>query len=172
MILKAMQEAFLERYRSIRKVIDTDRMQKDLTRAVAARDFSYNQLRLDLERILLEENVALINANGTEAEKSKEVLEELSRKREAIEKELRVKEEWWELLDQDVAFREAALMKLREMDAVRNPIKLLHEEMKQTAFLRAWVVRIKAISPMSFCMHWIDGKETIIDFGKGDNDIE
>ncbi len=171
-ILKAMQEAFLERYRSIRKVIDIERMQKDLTRAVAARDFSYNQLRLDLERILLEENVALINANGAEAENSKEALKELSRKREVIEKELRVKEEWWELLDQDVAFREAVQMKLREMDAVRNPIKLLHEEMKQTAFLRAWVVRIKAISPMSFCMQWIDGKETIIDLREGDNDIE
>ena len=120
-IKEAMQEAFLERYRMARFMYDMERMQKDLTRAVAARDFSYNRLRLDLEQILLEENIALINANGSEADSTDEKLEQLASKRASIEKELKIKEEWWELLDQDFAFREEAKTKLKELDAVRDP---------------------------------------------------
>jgi len=165
-IREAMQDAFLERYRLARFMYDMERMKKDLTRAVAARDFSYNRLRLDLEQILLEENIALINANGSEAESTDEKLEELASKRASVEKELKVKEDWWELLDQDFAFREEAKTKLMELDAVRDPSKQLQKELQNISFLRAWVVRVKAITPMSFCMHWIDDKETIVDLRK------
>lgn len=165
-IREAMQDAFLERYRMARFIYDMDRMKKDLTRAVAARDFSYNRLRLDLEQILLEENIALINANGSEADSTDEKLEELASKRASIEKELKIREEWWELLDQDFAFREEANTKLKELDAVRDPSKQLQKELQNISFLRAWVVRVKAITPMSFCMHWIDDKETIVDLRK------
>jgi site-specific DNA recombinase len=165
-IREAMQDAFLERYRIARFMYDMDRMKKDLTRAVAARDFSYNRLRLDLEQILLEENIALINANGSEADSTDEKLKELALKRASIEKELKVKEDWWELLDQDFAFREEANTKLKELDAVRDPSKQLQKELQNISFLRAWVVRVKAITPMSFCMHWIDDKETIVDLRK------
>ncbi|TYS69744.1 recombinase family protein [Sutcliffiella horikoshii] len=163
---EAMQEAFLGRYRIARFMYDMERMQKDLTRAVAARDFSYNRLRLDLEQILLEENIALINANGDEADKTDEKLEQLSRQRASIEKDLKIKEKWWELLDQDFTFREEAIAKLKEIDAVRAPAKLIQKEIKDISFLRAWVVRVKAKSPMSFCMQWIDDKETNIDLRK------
>ncbi|GLB61726.1 recombinase family protein [Cytobacillus sp. NCCP-133] len=166
-IREAMQEAFLERYRLARFMYDMERMKKDLTRAVAARDFSYNRLRLDLEQILLEENIALINANGAEADSTDKKLEELASKRASIEKELKIREDWWELLDQDFAFREEAKTKLKELDAVRDPSKQLQKELQNISFLRAWVVRVKAITPMSFCMHWIDGKETIVDLRKG-----
>lgn len=165
-IREAMQDAFLERYRMARFIYDMDRMKKDLTRAVAARDFSYNRLRLDLEQILLEENIALINANGSEADSTDEKLEELASKRASVEKELKIREEWWELLDQDFAFREEAKTKLKELDAVRDPSKQLQKELQNISFLRAWVVRVKAITPMSFCMHWIDDKETIVDLRK------
>ncbi|WP_059351927.1 recombinase family protein [Bacillus coahuilensis] len=163
---EAMQEAFLGRYRIARFMYDMERMQKDLTRAVAARDFSYNRLHLDLEQILLEENIALINANGAEADRTDEKLEKLSRKRISIEKDLKIKENWWELLDQDHAFREEAIAKLKEIDTVRAPAKLIQKEIKDISFLRAWVVRVKAKSPMSFCMQWIDDKETNIDLRK------
>ena len=165
-IREAMQDAFLERYRMARFIYDMDRMKKDLTRAVAARDFSYNRLRLDLEQILLEENIALINANGSEADSTDEKLEELASKRASVEKELKIREDWWELLDQDFAFREEANTKLKELDAVRDPSKQLQKELQNISFLRAWVVRVKAITPMSFCMHWIDDKETIVDLRK------
>ena len=167
-ILKAMQEAFLKRYQQKRYLYDMEGMQKDLTRAVAARDFSYNRLRLDLEKILLEENVTLINVNGSESEQSNEKIVQLALKRAAIEKELKVKEDWWELLDQDFAFRETAQAKLKALDAVRDPSKLLQKELKDITFLRAWAVRVKAISPMSFCIKWLDEKETIIDLGEGE----
>lgn len=165
-IREAMQDAFLERYRMARFIYDMDRMKKDLTRAVAARDFSYNRLRLDLEQILLEENIALINANGSEADSTDEKLEELASKRASVEKELKIREDWWELLDQDFAFREESNTKLKELEVVRDPSKQLQKELQNISFLRAWVVRVKAITPMSFCMHWIDDKETIIDFRK------
>src|SRR5690606_30946721 len=165
-IREAMQEAFLERYQLKRYKYDMEKMQKDLTRAVAARDFSYNRLRLDLEQILLEENIALINANGSEAESTNEKLEELASKRASIEKELKIREDWWELLDQDFTFREEAKTKLKELDAVRDPSKQLQKELQNISFLRAWVVRVKAITPMSFCMNWIDEKETIVDLRK------
>jgi site-specific DNA recombinase len=165
-IREAMQDAFLEQYRMARFMYDMERMKKDLTRAVAARDFSYNRLRLDLEQILLEENIALINANGSEADSTDEKLEGLASKRASIEKELKIKEDWWELLDQDFAFREEAKTKLKELDAVRDPSKQLQKELRNISFLRAWVVSVKAITPMSFCMHWIDDKETIVDLRK------
>ncbi len=165
-IREAMQDAFLERYRLARFMYDMERMKKDLTRAVAARDFSYNRLRLDLEQILLEENIALINANGSEADSTDEKLGELASKRASIEKELKIREDWWELLDQDFALREEAKTKLKELDAVRDPSKQLQKELRNISFLRAWVVRVKAITPMSFCMHWIDDKETIVDLRK------
>jgi hypothetical protein len=144
-------------------------MRKDLTRAIAARDLSYNRLRLDLEKILLEENIALINSYSTEVTSTNKKLEQLALKREAIEKELKVKEEWWELLDQDVAFREEAQTKLKDLDAVRDPLKLLQKELQHITFLRAWVVRVKTISPMSFCIKWIDDQETIVDITKGED---
>ncbi|MFZ3578795.1 recombinase family protein [Virgibacillus sp. DJP39] len=165
-IREAMQEAFLERYRIARFMYDMERMYKDLTRAVAARDFSYNRLRLDLERILLEENITLINANGSEADNTNDKLEQLKSKRTSIEKELKIKEEWWELLDQDFAYREEAKTKLEELDALRDPASPLQKELQNISFLRAWVVRVKAITPMSFSMQWIDDKETIIELRK------
>lgn len=166
LIMEAMQEAFLERYQIARFMYDIERMQKDLTRAVAVRDFSYNRLRLDLERILLEENIALINANGSEADNTEEQLEELKSKRTSIEKELKKKEEWWELLDRDFAYREEAKTKLEELNSLRDPALPLQKELQNISFLRAWVVRVKAISPMSFSMQWIDDKETIIELRK------
>ena len=165
-IREAMQEAFLERYQLKRFMYNIEKMQKDLTSAVAARDILYNRLRLDLEKILLEENIALINANGAEADKTDKKLEELASKRASIEKELKIREDWWELLDQDFAFREEAKTKLKELDAVRDPSKQLQKELQNISFLRAWVVRVKAITPMSFCMDWIDEKETIVDLRK------
>ena len=168
-ILKGMQEAFRERYGQTIYVYDTKRMQKDLTRVLAVRDLSYNRLRLDLEKILLEENISLINSNSTEGTSTSKKLEQLALKREAIEKELKEKEEWWKLLDQDVTSREAAQTKLKDLDTVRDPSKLLQKELQDITFLRAWVVRVKTISPMSFCIKWIDDQETIVDMREGED---
>ncbi|UTW68427.1 hypothetical protein KHA80_12345 [Anaerobacillus sp. HL2] len=49
-ILTAMQAAFIKRYQPERHVFDLERMKRDLSSAVATRDFTYNRLRLDLER--------------------------------------------------------------------------------------------------------------------------
>lgn len=165
-IREAMQEAFLERYGKKRFMYNIEKMQKDLRSAIAARDISYNRLRLDLEKILLEENIALINADGAEADRTDKKLEELALKRASIENALKIREDWWELLDQDFAFREEAQAKLKELDTVRDPSKQLQKELQNISFLRAWVVRVKAITPMSFCMNWIDEKETIVDLRK------
>ncbi|MBU9723138.1 MULTISPECIES: recombinase family protein [Bacillaceae] len=166
-IMEAMQAAFLQRYGKTKYVYDTQRMEKDLSRAVSARDLSYNRLRLDLEKILLEENITLINSSGTESASTNNKLEALACKREEIEKELKVKEEWWQRIDQDATFRDTAQHKLQELEGVRDPLKLLQKELEQITFLRAWVVRVKTISPMSFCIKWIDDQETIVDLRGG-----
>ena len=161
-LLSALSLAFLERYEGSRQRYDLQKMKKELKSAVASRDMSYNRLKLELEKSLHEENMLLLDTKRLHDPSVQAELDQLGAYRHNLEHELHMKKEWWDLLDHDEEYRIDALAKLTEMANLRNPEKALHEQMKNEAFLRAWVVSVKAFSPVSFLITWLDGQETTI----------
>jgi site-specific DNA recombinase len=45
-------------------------------------------------------------------------------------------------------------------------IKVLKEKVNNINFLRAWVVRVKILSPILFSVTWLNGEETEIELKK------
>ena len=86
-------------------------------------------------------------------------------KRISVEKEIAEKENWWDLFDKDDEYRKEALNALESMKNLEA--KELIEHIKDIKFLRAWVVRVKVLSPFSFAIMWLTGKETKITNKKG-----
>ncbi|MGM0973687.1 MAG: recombinase family protein [Bacillota bacterium] len=127
-------------------------MLRDIKNIDAKSDSEYNQLRVDLESILHEENIAILN--GTDVD-----IEVLRAKREQIESELKEKETWWKLLDADFSYRMNAIEKLESNLMINKTRDQLLDELKNIEYLRAWVVRVKAISPILFSITWVTGEE-------------
>jgi len=125
---------------------------KEIKNVDAKSDIEYNQLRIDLENILYEENIAILNRTDEEIEK-------LRAKRIHIESELKEKEKWWNLLDADFSYRINAIEKLESGSGINTTLNKLIDELKSIEYLRAWVVRIKALSPILFSITWVTGEE-------------
>ena len=121
---------------------------KELMNAEAARDREQNLLRVKLEKILIEENKAVID--GLETGPIKE-------KRIAIENQIAERAADWELFDRDEAFRRKALDKLKDLQSVQSINRIL-----DISFMRAWVIRIIVESPYLFTVKWIDGSKTVV----------
>lgn len=159
-ILKAMVKIFNKKYLRGRKndvsTIITN-MIKDIRNSVDAREFQQKQYRLELERALLEENKAIIKNNGKD-------LESLKDKRVVIEDKIKESEAWWNLFDEDDDYRNSAIELLENMDSL--DIKVLKEKVNDINFLRAWVVRVKILSPILFSVTWLNGEETEIELKK------
>ena len=132
-------------------------MIKDIRNSVDAREFQQKQYRLELERALLEENKAIIKNNGKD-------LESLKDKRVVIEDKIKESEAWWNLFDEDDDYRNSAIELLENMDSL--DIKVLKEKVNNINFLRAWVVRVKILSPILFSVTWLNGEETEIELKK------
>lgn len=160
---QALIQAFIERYQidySNQSTKQITRLIKELQSAASSREFEQNRLRLDLERALLEENTAIL--------KSSEV-SHLTEKRIAVEESMAERESWWEKVDKDYTYRKEALDNLASMKLSGNPVKQLRQHMEKLSFLRAWAVRIEALSPYLFTITWISGDKTEIDLTKGAN---
>lgn len=127
-------------------------MLRDIKNIDAKSDSEYNQLRVDLESILHEENIAILN--GTDVD-----IEVQRAKREQIESELKEKETWWKLLDADFSYRMNAIEKLESNLMINKTRDQLLDELKNIEYLRAWVVRVKALSPILFSITWVTGEE-------------
>lgn len=159
-ILKAMVKIFNNKYLRGRKndvsTIITN-MIKDIRNSVDAREFQQKQYRLELERALLEENKAIIKNNGKD-------LESLKDKRVVIEDKIKESEAWWNLFDEDDDYRNSVVELLESMDSL--DIKVLKEKVNDINFLRAWVVRVKVLSPILFSVTWLNGEETEIELKK------
>lgn len=164
-IKKAMVVAFYQKYnlwvlrkdsRFIQKII------KDLQGAISLGDGEYNQLRLELERALFEENMAVIKGARGEAVDH----DLLKTKRGEIEKKLQVKEQWRELLEADHDYRVKALNELDKLSIMSKPLSKLKDLLSEIEFCRAWVVRVKALSPTLFSVTWVTGEEIEVDISK------
>lgn len=155
-IMAVMEAALDNKYESLTgEVLNSRTIQKmlrELKNVDAKSDIEYNQLRVDLESILHEENIAILN--GTD-----EVLEELKARRVQIESELKEKEAWWKLLDADFTYRMNSIAKLESSSIIKKTMGQLLDELKNIEYLRAWVVRVKAVSPILFSITWVTGEE-------------
>lgn len=154
-------QAFIERYQidySNHSTSQITRLIKELQSAASSREFEQNRFRLDLERALLEENTAIL--------KSSEV-SHLTEKRLAVEERMAERESWWEMVDRDYIYRKEALDVLTNLKLVGDPVKQLRQQMENLSFLRAWAVRIEAVSPYLFSITWVSGDKTEIDLTKG-----
>ncbi|WP_350342335.1 recombinase family protein [Proteinivorax tanatarense] len=163
-IKKAIIEAFTKKYKLgsaskvNQKVVD---LIKELEKITPSADFEYNQLKIDLQRILFEENMALINGENEDK------LAKLEFKRKSLEQKIEDKERWWDLVEGDYNYRKKALKTLKDLLAMKRPFKRLKEASDDVEFLRAWVLNVKVISPTLFKINWITGNQTEIKL-KGD----
>ena len=157
-ILEALVRGFKRKYKLSKNNIDREviiKLIKEINTSSATREFQQNTLRVELEKALLEENTALVKGDN-------EKLKVLTDKRIAVEKELAAKETWWELYDKDGDYRKEALNSLENIKNVKSKATELNNLIKDINFLRAWVVRIKILSPFSFSITWLTGEETKI----------
>ncbi|OMF59366.1 hypothetical protein BK139_13270 [Paenibacillus sp. FSL R5-0490] len=155
-IMAVMEAALDNKFESLTgEVLNSRTIQKilrELKNVDAKSDIEYNQLRVDLESILHEENIAILN--GTD-----EALDELKARRVQIESELKEKEDWWKLLDADFTYRMSSIAKLESSSIIKKSMGQLLDELKNIEYLRAWVVRVKAVSPILFSITWVTGEE-------------
>ncbi|NMA30973.1 MAG: recombinase family protein [Candidatus Methanofastidiosa archaeon] len=160
-IMKAIVKGFSQRYEDDqttgrRQVIN---LMKELQSALSIRDAQQNQLRLELERALLLENNAIFKCEDTK---------EFTKKRNEIEKQIAMKESWWQLVDEDDVHRKKALDTLAGIKDKPRPAVELQVAKNSIEFLRGWVVRVKAVSPFLFTISWINGDETEIEIKEGE----
>jgi site-specific DNA recombinase len=160
-IIKAILKGFSQRYEKDqttgrRQVIQ---LMKELQSALSIRDAQQNQLRLELEKALLLENNAIFKCEETE---------EFTKNRKEVENQIAMKESWWQLVDEDDVYRKKALETLAEIKDNPRPELDLQVAKNNIEFLRGWVVRVKAVSPILFTISWINGDETEIEIKEGE----
>ena len=143
--------------RTIQKLI------REIQNVEAKGDMEYNQLKVELEKILYEENIAILNGEDEE-------IGLLKARRVHIEAELKQKEVWWELLEADYSYRVNALKKLESNFIINKTLDELLGELKNIDYMRAWVVRVKALSPTLFSLTWVTGEEIEVELLKGEDD--
>lgn len=155
-IMTAIIAAFENKYESMEEELPISKVIQKMLREIknvdAKSDIEYNQLRGELESILHEENVAILTG-------ADEVVEELKTGRVLIESVLKEKEKWWELLEADFSYRINASRKLENYSVKNTTLEELLDELKDIEYLRAWVVRVKALSPILFSITWVTGEE-------------
>ncbi len=128
------------------------KMMKDLNNIEVKGDAEYNELRITLEKILFEESNAILEGDG-------ERIEDLRYKRVKTELEIKVKEEWWNFIEADISYRKNALEKLGNIPLAKLSFDELVDELTDVEYLRAWVIRVKALSPFLFSFTWVTGEE-------------
>jgi DNA invertase Pin-like site-specific DNA recombinase len=135
-------------------------MIRDIKYSESSRDTEQNQLRLQLERALLDENEAVFR--GLENT-------ELTRKRIDIERQVSIREKWWLMVDSDDEIRRKAIESLNSLLESQSWYSSLLETRNDLEFLRSWVVRIKVESPSSIFIEWLSGETTFTRFNEGDD---
>ena len=161
-VREILLQSFAERFQineSAQEKFMAVKMQKELQSAVFAREAEQNQLRLDLGRALIEENTAILKSNDEE-------IKETASRRRALEDRIAEREVWWNLIDEDDEYQKRALEVLDNIKSAAYPAKELKENMHSLEFLRAWVVRVRALSPILFSITWITGEDTEIGIGE------
>jgi len=80
------------------------------------------------------------------------------------ELEIKEKEEWWNLIEADTELRKNVLEKLRNMSFTSISFDSLMEELNEIECMRAWVIRVKALSPFLFSFTFVTGENIEVEF--------
>jgi DNA invertase Pin-like site-specific DNA recombinase len=160
-IYKALKKAFIEKFEidpkapAKRQIIQ---LEKNLLNTEVLRDGEQNRLRLELEKALFAESMAVIE--------NKDSIE-LENQRIAIEKNISEREPWWAMIDSDDPYRKDAIAELGRVKESTNPINELYKKLDSTKFLRAWMTRVIAESSFLLRIVWITGEETEVSLKEG-----
>ena len=163
-LLKVLKQAFIEKHEidpkssGKRQII---KLMKNLQNTDVLRDGEQNRLRLELEKALFAESMAVLDNKDEK---------ELKDHREAIEKTIAEKEVWWRLVDADDPYRKEALEELAKIKDAANPLTELYKKLDNIKFLRAWMTRIEAKSSFLFSITWVNGEETEVEASEGGDD--
>lgn len=161
-ILKALKQAFVKKYEINRK--QPERRQiikliKILQNTDVLIDGEQNRLRLELEKALFAESMAVLdNIDETE----------FVNMRIAVENSIAKSQPWWKMVEADDHYRKEALIELTEIKDAAHPINELYKRMENIKFLRAWMTRIEVKSSFIFSITWVNGEETEIEVKGGD----
>lgn len=82
--------------------------------------------------------------------------------RMGLEEGLKQQEKFWVLLDEDRVYRKETIEWLDEILRNKKGITIFLKELN-TKYIRAWVISITVLSPISFTIKWLDNTETAIE---------
>ncbi|MGM0411284.1 MAG: recombinase family protein [Bacillota bacterium] len=148
-IFEAVSKAFIQKYKLNNFISAKHKImyiEKELNSVLKRREFEEKQIFIDLEKLLLEENIAIIQNNSKHLEKS-------TLKRKKLENLIVKKEKYWEMLDNDVVYHEKAKKIIEKLKRVDNMPK---EYLKSDEFLRAFVIKIEIDFPNKYKITWIN----------------
>ncbi|WP_461206059.1 recombinase family protein [Clostridium sp. DL1XJH146] len=149
LIDRLLKYAFIKRYNIQFKSDNTtivNRLKRELENANSARESAQALLRVELEKILITENNAILNELP---------LDSIKERRIAIENKINKETPIWESFDKDEAYRRSSLKKLKSL----GKDVYVFKDILNIELIRAWVIRIEVESPFIFTIIWIDGTE-------------
>jgi len=160
-IMNALKKAFIEKHYIDSKAPGKRqliKLEKNLQNTEVLRDGEQNRVRLELEKALFAESMAVLeNTDETE----------LVKHRQSVESAIAEREPWWAMVDADDCYRKDAISELERMKQSSSPIKDLYKKLENPKFLRAWMTRVEAESSFLLKVTWVTGEETKININEG-----
>ncbi|MHB1151379.1 MAG: recombinase family protein [Eubacteriales bacterium] len=159
-IESAVKKAFLEKYNPMK--------QNYIDKLIAKLNQMQNYDNVERDRIILKRQINQAFKNELKDNKENETVS-LSI-RTGFEQKLIEKEELWMLLEEDRYYRQNTIQWLENLpNGKAKKQTFLHE--LNIEYLRAWVISMKILSPISFSLKWSDETETevIMDEPEGDH---
>lgn len=165
LIIKALNKAFDEHYQLF-SASNTGNQQlikfkNNLASIMDVGEDKLKKLRKEIEGILLIENKTILQEDEALDRSAK--LDALKSQRKEKEKRISQLEAWMLLLEEDNGYRKEAVKILEGLQNMEEPMAQLKNYMQEMTVLRAWVVEIMALSPLSFTISWNTGDTTIIE---------
>lgn len=129
-----------------------------------------HKLKLDITRVQDDDNVErsrvilkreLTEALTEELQASDEERKWAIKNRIIVEGKIKEKEQFWDLLEKDRSFRKNGLMWLDRLPRGEDRMKVFFEEFN-LEYIRAWVLSITILTPISFSIKWFDDTKTRI----------
>ena len=129
-----------------------------------------HKLKIDIKRLQDDDNIErsrVISKRELTQALSKEVhsvnaeLETAIDKRILIEEKLKRQEQFWSLIEKDRGYRAKTLAWLDQILISENRMNAFFEQLN-IMYMRAWVIGITVLSPISISIQWFDNTKTMI----------
>ncbi len=155
--------------------IREETLQKVLLKAFDKRyDFAnesvLHKLKLDIKRLQDNDNIErsrvilkreLAEVLSQELHSKDEARTTAIEKRMEIEEKLKIQEQYWSLIEKDRSYRAKALKRLDNLSRGENRMRIFLEQF-DIEYMRAWVIGITILSPISFSIRWFDDTQDTV----------